>query len=78
MLDLGSKCNATCGLEGDISLSLVELKHLQYLDLGGNYFEDQPIPSFIGSLRSLKYHILHNSGFQWELKFLFNWQGFLA
>ena len=39
----------------NISPSLLELHHLTFLDLGGNDFNESPIPKFIGSLSNLKY-----------------------
>ncbi|KAL0401142.1 UNVERIFIED_CONTAM: Receptor-like protein EIX1 [Sesamum latifolium] len=42
-------------LRGKISTSLLELQHLQYLDLSFNDFEYAPIPEFIGSLTNLRY-----------------------
>lgn len=52
-----------CALEGKVSPSLVELKYLEYLDLSNNNFQTQPIPSFIGSLHSLKYLHLSDAQF---------------
>ncbi|XP_028787215.1 receptor-like protein EIX1 [Neltuma alba] len=42
-------------LRGEISASLVELRHLKYLDLGWNDFRGDPIPEFIGSLVKLRH-----------------------
>ncbi|GAB4825805.1 hypothetical protein Ancab_040338 [Ancistrocladus abbreviatus] len=42
-------------LRGNISASLLVLKHLNYLDLSGNDFRNHPIPNFIGSLVNLQY-----------------------
>uniref|UniRef100_A0A803KTE6 Leucine-rich repeat-containing N-terminal plant-type domain-containing protein n=1 Tax=Chenopodium quinoa TaxID=63459 RepID=A0A803KTE6_CHEQI len=53
-------------LQGKVSSSLVDLKHLSYLDLSLNNF-DQPIPSFVGSLVSLKYLNLSSAGFSGEI-----------
>jgi len=50
-------------LGGHISDSLLGLKHLHYLDLSLNRFEDDNIPSFIGYLRNLRYLNLSNAGF---------------
>ncbi|KAL7126909.1 hypothetical protein ABFS83_14G218300 [Erythranthe nasuta] len=50
------------GLSGKIDLSFLNLKHLRYLDLSQNNFE-QTIPSFIGSLTSLEYLNLSHAGF---------------
>ncbi|XP_021721687.1 LRR receptor-like serine/threonine-protein kinase FLS2 [Chenopodium quinoa] len=54
-------------LQGKVSSSLVDLKHLSYLDLSLNNFQDQPIPSFVGYLVSLKYLNLSNAGFSGEI-----------
>ncbi|KAI8015928.1 Receptor like protein 27 [Camellia lanceoleosa] len=48
---------------GKINPSLLDLKHLHYLDLSGNYFGRIRIPSFIGSIGSLRYLNLSNAGF---------------
>ncbi|KAF8412999.1 hypothetical protein HHK36_000971 [Tetracentron sinense] len=48
--------NARSKLSGDvINPSLLELKHLNYLDLSFNDFGGIPIPDFFGSLRGLRY-----------------------
>ncbi|GER55588.1 receptor-like protein [Striga asiatica] len=49
-------------LGGKINSSLLNLKHLEYLDLSQNKFEGE-IPSFIGSLTSLEYLNLSFAGF---------------
>ncbi|XP_071902346.1 uncharacterized protein [Coffea arabica] len=51
-------------LSGKISHSLQNLTHLRYLDLSLNDFSGIPIPSFFGSLRSLRYLNLSGAGFQ--------------
>ena len=43
-------------LDGIISDSLLELKHLHYLDLSENNFKDH-IRSFFGDLRNLRYFV---------------------
>ncbi|CAA0821599.1 disease resistance family protein / LRR family protein [Striga hermonthica] len=43
--------------------SLLEMKHLKYLDLSANNFKDSSIPSFLGSLNKLQYLNLSNAGF---------------
>ncbi|KAK9107029.1 hypothetical protein Syun_023040 [Stephania yunnanensis] len=48
---------------GEISPSLHQLKHLQYLDLSINDFDGKNIPKFIGSLRHLRYLDLSSSRF---------------
>ena len=48
---------------GKINPSLLDLKHLIYLDLSGNYFSGIQIPKFIDSMGSLRYLNLSNAGF---------------
>ncbi|KAK6275766.1 hypothetical protein POUND7_005475 [Theobroma cacao] len=50
-------------LSGKINTSLLDLKHLQYLDLSGNNFGGQ-IPGFLGSLQNLRYLNLSTAGFE--------------
>ncbi|XP_076912966.1 receptor-like protein EIX2 [Bidens hawaiensis] len=50
-------------LKGDISSSLLDLKHLKHLDLSCNNFGGNPIPRFIGSLENLRYLNLSCSNF---------------
>ncbi|XP_035832372.1 receptor-like protein 46 [Helianthus annuus] len=51
-------------LKGDkVNACLAELRHLQHLDLSGNYFKESPIPEFIGSFKQLSYLNLSNAGF---------------
>ncbi|KAL3849238.1 hypothetical protein ACJIZ3_011120 [Penstemon smallii] len=40
-------------LKGNISTSLLELQHLQYIDLSSNDFDGAPIPNFISSFSKL-------------------------
>jgi Leucine-rich repeat (LRR) protein len=47
---------------GNITDSLLELQHLNYLDLSDNSFYGNPFPSFVGSLRKLRYLSLSNNG----------------
>ncbi|KAL8467052.1 hypothetical protein ACS0TY_035946 [Phlomoides rotata] len=49
-------------LSGKINPSLLQLKHLKYLDLSGNEFVER-IPSFMGSLTSLEYLDLSGNAF---------------
>ncbi|KAI4986116.1 hypothetical protein ZWY2020_018746 [Hordeum vulgare] len=48
---------------GQISSSLLTLRHLKHLDLSYNNFSGSPIPEFIGGLRSLKHLALTGSSF---------------
>ncbi|PIN04368.1 Non-specific serine/threonine protein kinase [Handroanthus impetiginosus] len=50
-------------LKGMISASLLELQHLQYLDLSYNDFGNGPIPEFIGSLSKLRHPDLYYANF---------------
>ena len=50
-------------LGGEISLSLLDLKYLNHLDLSMNNFEGTRIPKFIGSLERLRYLNLSGASF---------------
>ncbi|KAG5558586.1 hypothetical protein RHGRI_008510 [Rhododendron griersonianum] len=50
-------------LGGEVNPSLLNLKHLNYLDLSRNDFGGIPIPTFLGSLTSLGYLNLSEAGF---------------
>ncbi|XP_023892043.1 receptor-like protein EIX2 [Quercus suber] len=50
-------------LGGEISGSLLQLEHLNYLDLSGNDFNCTPIPAFLGSMYSLTDLDLSNANF---------------
>ncbi|QCD94834.1 LRR receptor-like serine/threonine-protein kinase FLS2 [Vigna unguiculata] len=50
-------------LGGEINPCLVDLKHLNYLDLSGNHFPTTPIPSFIATITSLTHLNLSYAGF---------------
>lgn len=67
MLDL--RLNYWCYADDEMNISsLVDLKHLEYLDLSGrNFFQLQTIPSIIGSLHSLNYLNLSNASFGGEI-----------
>ncbi|KAG6715427.1 hypothetical protein I3842_05G251800 [Carya illinoinensis] len=49
-------------LYGNISDSLLQLKHLRYLDLSYNDFEDDHFPSFVPYLQNLRYLKLSYAG----------------
>ncbi|XP_042980254.1 receptor-like protein EIX1 [Carya illinoinensis] len=49
-------------LYGNISDSLLQLKHLRYLDLSYNHFENDHFPSFFPYLQNLRYLKLSNAG----------------
>jgi len=73
----GECCSVTCsnttghvtrlilsnGFGGKISPSLLELHHLNHLDLGRNDFGGDPIPAFIDSIKALEYLNLVDSNF---------------
>ncbi|KAJ0963860.1 hypothetical protein J5N97_028982 [Dioscorea zingiberensis] len=50
-------------LGGKLDPSLLDLKHLQFLDLSNNDFNGIRIPEFIGSFKELKYLNLSSAGF---------------
>ncbi|XAR51994.1 Non-specific serine/threonine protein kinase [Bertholletia excelsa] len=57
----------TGSLSGEISPSLLDLKHLSYLDLSMNNFEGTPLPSFLGSLTELRYLNLSGASFSGKI-----------
>ncbi|KAK9937201.1 hypothetical protein M0R45_014007 [Rubus argutus] len=54
-------------LGGKLNPSLLALKHLSYLDLSSNKFEEVHIPSFFGQLTSLRYLNLSYASFGGEI-----------
>ncbi|XP_059292385.1 receptor-like protein EIX2 [Lycium ferocissimum] len=54
-------------LRGRLSPSLLELQHLNYLDLSVNGFEKSEIPRFIGSFKRLQYLNLSSCYFSGEI-----------
>ena len=57
------KFNGRSALGGEISPALLELEHLNFLDLSTNDFGGAPIPSFLGSMRSLRHLDLWGASF---------------
>ncbi|XP_058075932.1 receptor-like protein EIX1 [Magnolia sinica] len=55
--------NPAFSLSGRIDPALVQLKHLQFLDLSFNAFNGAPIPDFLGSMKELRHLILSWAGF---------------
>uniref|UniRef100_K3Y1R3 Uncharacterized protein n=1 Tax=Setaria italica TaxID=4555 RepID=K3Y1R3_SETIT len=62
-LNLGNNKSMEYALTGDISPSLVNLTHLEYLDLHGNDFGGGSIPEFIGLFKNLRHLDLSFAGF---------------
>ncbi|MED6210448.1 hypothetical protein PIB30_064217 [Stylosanthes scabra] len=52
---------------GEINDSLVELKHMNYLNLSGNDFGGMQIPTFLFSITSLTHLDLQEAGFQGKI-----------
>ncbi|KAL8474345.1 hypothetical protein ACS0TY_030984 [Phlomoides rotata] len=68
----GVMCSNTTGhvialelhsMGGEINPALLQLPHLNYLDLEGNYFAGSRIPEFIGSMKQLQHLNLRDSNF---------------
>ncbi|XP_058076466.1 receptor-like protein EIX1 [Magnolia sinica] len=55
--------HATYRVGGRIDPALVQLKHLQFLDLSDNAFNGAPIPDFLGSMKELRHLNLSEAGF---------------
>ncbi|KAJ9701135.1 hypothetical protein PVL29_006469 [Vitis rotundifolia] len=62
-LDLTNPGSSNFSLGGKVSHVLLQLEFLNYLDLSWNDFEGTPIPSFLGSMRSLTYLDLSYASF---------------
>ncbi|PIN25578.1 Leucine-rich repeat (LRR) protein associated with apoptosis in muscle tissue [Handroanthus impetiginosus] len=62
-LDLRGRRGPIVGGKGNINMSLLELPHLNYLDLSHNYFVGTQFPEFICSLGKLRHLELQYSGF---------------
>ncbi|CAJ2677196.1 unnamed protein product [Trifolium pratense] len=78
----GVGCNTTTGhvislnlhssnsldkLQGELSSSLLQLPYLSYLNLGGNDFMQSRVPSFLGTMQSLKHLDLSHANFKGSL-----------
>ncbi|XVF85235.1 hypothetical protein PTKIN_Ptkin17bG0101400 [Pterospermum kingtungense] len=56
-----------CQLGGTLNPSLLNLTHLNYLDVSSNNFLGAPIPNFIGSIKNLNHLDLHSANFSGTL-----------
>ncbi|GMN44212.1 hypothetical protein TIFTF001_013403 [Ficus carica] len=63
----GSDLSYNDRLKGKINPSLLNLKHLNHLELSYNDFQGTQIPSFMGSLVSLRYLNLTEAGFEGKI-----------
>ncbi|XP_058076004.1 receptor-like protein EIX2 [Magnolia sinica] len=59
----GGLLDPAFSLSGRIDPALVQLKHLQFLDLSLNAFNGAPIPDFLGSMKELRHLDLTWAGF---------------
>ncbi|KAK7318728.1 hypothetical protein RJT34_03435 [Clitoria ternatea] len=59
--------NSLHKLQGHLSSSLLELPYLSSLNLSGNDFMQSQVPSFLGTMRSLKHLDLSNANFKGNL-----------
>ncbi|KAH6789163.1 hypothetical protein C2S51_004169 [Perilla frutescens var. frutescens] len=69
--ELHLRCNSPLpfqGLSGKINPSLLNLKHLSFLDLSQNFF-NTTIPSFIGSFTAIEFLNLSNAGFYGKIPY---------
>lgn len=57
------KSNKHQCLSGELNPTLLDLEHLQYLDLSSNNFQGIPVPEFIGSMKSLRHLDLSYASF---------------
>ncbi|XP_062079921.1 receptor-like protein EIX1 [Humulus lupulus] len=55
----------------EVSSSLLELQHLNYLDLSGNNFSSSRIPNFFGSMKNMKYLNLSFANFSGNISLQF-------
>ncbi|MGV8048496.1 hypothetical protein PJP07_30300, partial [Mycobacterium kansasii] len=62
-LDEAGYIDPALSLSGRIDPAVVELKHLQLLDLSYNDFYGIPIPQFLGSMKELRHLNLSEAGF---------------
>ncbi|GLJ24479.1 hypothetical protein SUGI_0467460 [Cryptomeria japonica] len=54
-------------MDVNIDSGLSQLKHLQYLDLSGNYFADTPFPPALASLKNLSYLNISGASFAGDI-----------
>ncbi|XP_058076015.1 receptor-like protein EIX2 [Magnolia sinica] len=63
VLKLDLHRNLSDQLSGGVDPALLELKHLQFLDLSHNAFNGIPIPRFLGMMKELRHLNLSDAGF---------------